>query len=374
MTTIRRPVFNIFYNGKNITADLSLYVLSVRYTDKVIGESDDLEIQLEDTDRRWIDTWYPTKGDRLKLQMGYAGSVLDCGEFEIDEITLDGPPDTVTLKAIATWVTSPMRTNDSKGHENKTLKEIAEYVAKKNDLTLLGDIQTIRIARSTQNREPDIAYLHRIASEFGYAFSIRGKQLIFTSIYELEDGVAVKVINKSDMTSYSITDKTSETYSSAVVKYQDPATKSVNSYEVKQEANKDGVVFNKVVKKDVLIIKDKAENKQQAESKAKAALHSKNSMQQVLSFSIFGDPLLVAGNNIDVTGFGQLSGRYHITQSTHNDSKSSGYTTECECKRVAEGEKSKQKITEEKEVAPVEYENKTETNADGVTFTKVLEK
>lgn len=355
MAQVRQPLFKIFYNGRNITTDLTEHLLSVRYTDKVIGESDDIEIKVEDVARRWIDGWYPAKGDRVKLQLGYRGTLLDCGEFEVDEITLDGPPDTVSIKGIATWVTSPMRTNDSKAHENKTLKEIAEFVAKKHGLTVVGKIYTIRIARSSQVREADLAYLQRLATEFGYVFSIRGTQLVFTSVFDLEDGRPVKTIDRSEMKSYSIRDKTSETFSSAVVKYQDNKTKKVISHEVKTMANATNVSLSPVVKKDVLYIKAKAENKQQAEAMAKAALHAKNSLQQTLAFSISGDPLMVAGNNIEVTGFGKLSGKYHIIQSTHSDEKGSGYTTDVECKRVGYVEKVKQKPLKTRKKKPIVY-------------------
>jgi phage protein D len=355
MSTVKQPLFKIFYNGKNLTEELTKYLLLVRYTDKLIGESDDIELSLEDTDRRWIDGWYPTKGDRIKLQMGYVGGLLDCGEFEIDEITLDGPPDKVTLKGIAAWVTTPMRTRDSKAHENKTLKEIAQHVADKLGLELVGDIYTIRIARSTQNREADISYLYRMATQFGYVFSIRGTKLIFTSVYDLENGTPVKTLDRTDLSQYNFTDKTSETYGAARVSYQDPGKKTVTTYEIKTEVNADNIAFNKVVKKDVLIIKEKAENKQQAELMAKAALHAKNSLQQKLNFTTEGDPLLVAGNNIEVTGFGQLSGKYQIIQSTHNNDKDAGYTTECECKRVGYITKVKQKPKKKRKERPVTY-------------------
>jgi phage protein D len=355
MATIKKPLFKIFYNGKNITQDLSLYLLSVRYTDKVIGESDDIEITLEDTDRRWVDGWYPTKGDRIKLQMGYEGSLLDCGEFEVDEISMTGPPDVISIRGIAAWVTTPMRTKDSKAHENKTLKEIAEFVAKKNGLELIGQIYTIRIARSSQNQEPDIAYLDRISRQFGYVFSIRGTQLIFTSIFDLEDGLPVKEIDRNDIASYTITDKTSETYSKAVVKYQDPKTKSLVTFESKTLPSALSPSLTDGVKKDVLYIKEKAENRQQAELMANAALHAKNSLQQTISFTIEGDPLLVAGSNILLTGFGTMSGKYHIMTSTHNHSKPSGYTTDCECKRVGFVVKSKQKEKPKRVRKPTDY-------------------
>lgn len=334
MPALREPVFKIFYNGKSITEDLSRFLLSVTYIDKVVGESDEIEIQLEDTDGRWRESWYPEKGDKIKLQMGYKDFVVDCGEFEVDEIRMSGPPDIVTIRGMAAWVTSAMRTKDSYAHENTTLKQIAEYVAKKHGLTLQGQIYTIRIARNTQDQETDLAYLARISKEYGYVFSIRGNLLIFTSVYELEDGKPVKEIDRTDLIDYDLLDKTSETFSAAVCSYHDPNTNSTVEYTYETVVNADNVAFKKIVKTDKLLIKTKAENKQQAEAKAKAALHEVNGKQKQASISVSGDPLLVAGNNYDFTGMGNMSGRYHITQSTHNETKSDGYKTSMESKMV----------------------------------------
>ncbi|HSA05719.1 MAG TPA: hypothetical protein P5556_00910 [Candidatus Gastranaerophilales bacterium] len=82
-----KPVFKIEYENLNITAKISPYVLSVEYTDFEHGQSDEIQIQLEDSNKLWQGSWYPSKGDTLSLQIGYEGSkLLNCGSFEIDEI------------------------------------------------------------------------------------------------------------------------------------------------------------------------------------------------------------------------------------------------------------------------------------------------
>lgn len=366
MPALRKPVFKIVYNGKNITLDISRFITSISYTDKVIGESDEIDIALEDTDGRWRDKWYPTKGDKIKLQMGYEGYMLDCGEFKVDQLELSGPPHMVNIRGIASWVTSAMRTKDSYAHENKTLRQIAEYVAARNGLKVVGKIYTIRIARSTQDKEPDFAYLKRISEEFGYVFSVRGDKLVFTSIYELEDGKPVRELDFSDLISYNLVDKTNETFDSAVASYHDPVSSDLVEYKVETVENADNVAFRKIVSlaKEAfgagdppsLILNTKSENKQQAELKAKAALHAANSKQQEFSCEIEGDPLMVAGMNFDLTGFGELSGKYHITQSSHSLSKDGGYTTSIEAKRVGYLQKIKQKSTKKRKPRPYTVE------------------
>jgi len=44
---------------------ISPYITSVSYTDNEHGQSDEIELQIEDSEHRWKSSWYPTKGDLL---------------------------------------------------------------------------------------------------------------------------------------------------------------------------------------------------------------------------------------------------------------------------------------------------------------------
>lgn len=140
---VLQPKFQIKYNKRDITADLTPHLLSVTYTDKVAGESDEIEIRLEDTDALWRNEWYPTKGDTLQLWFGYENNTVYAGAFQIDEIEVSGPPDTVTMRGLAAGIKNAIRTKTSKAHEGKSLKEIAQDVAKKHGLTVDDGSRTI---------------------------------------------------------------------------------------------------------------------------------------------------------------------------------------------------------------------------------------
>ena len=114
--TVSLPKFTVLYNNKNITTDIAKYMLSITYSDKTSGESDEIEIELDDTDGLWQNSWYPEKGAKLTLTI----EELKCGVFEIDEIEIKGPPDTVSIRAMATGITNSLRTKKSDAHENKT--------------------------------------------------------------------------------------------------------------------------------------------------------------------------------------------------------------------------------------------------------------
>jgi phage protein D len=336
METIRRPIFKVEYAGKNITSDISSNLIGVTYTDHAEGESDEIEITVEDSEGLWRGDWYPTKGEKMKLDIGYDNQLMPCGTFEVDEIELSGAPDTIAIRGLAAPIKGTLRTKKSSAHENKTLKEIANTIAGKNGLTVTGEIEDVRFTRVTQNRETDLGFLKRISYDYGHVFSVRDKQLIFTTIYKLEEGNPVATIDRSQIASYSLRDKTAKSFAKAEVKYSNPADKKV------VEANENETDSKSITKGDTLFMTTKAENKQQAEQKAKAALHRSNSRQQEGSISIEGNPLLVAGNNFELTGMGQLSGKYHIMRSRHRIDRSGGYTTDIEIKRVGYVEVKKQ--------------------------------
>ncbi|MGU5158005.1 phage protein D, partial [Escherichia coli] len=80
VSDVLTPVFTLWYLQKNITSDIAPYVTRVTWSDNIKNESDTIEVELDDTDGRWLDKWYPGKGDTLTLKMGYQGEkLLSCG-------------------------------------------------------------------------------------------------------------------------------------------------------------------------------------------------------------------------------------------------------------------------------------------------------
>ncbi len=73
-------------------------------------------MELEDSDGRWMDKWYPGKGDTLTLKMGYKGeTLLSCGTFSIDEIEVSAPPLCCVRQGVATSVNQALRTKVQPG-------------------------------------------------------------------------------------------------------------------------------------------------------------------------------------------------------------------------------------------------------------------
>ena len=100
-----KPYFKIEYNNKDITRDVSNYVTNIEYTDFECGESDEINITFEDSAQLWQGAWIPTKGDALRVYIGYVGEkLLNCGIFEIDEIEYSAPPDSIVVPSFVSFL------------------------------------------------------------------------------------------------------------------------------------------------------------------------------------------------------------------------------------------------------------------------------
>lgn len=317
------PIFKIEYNQKDITTDVSNQVLNIEYTDFEHGQSDEITITFDDTQKLWQSSWIPSKGDSLRVFIGYEGEkLLNCGIFEIDEIEFATPPDILTVKAIATGITKALRQNNSVAYENKTLKQIASEIAQKHSLTLVGEIEDVRVERITQNQERDLTFLKKLAEQYGYIFKIAEGNLVFYKTEKLTGADAAKILYRTDLSRITLTEKTSKNYKSVTVSYHNPKTGKKITATAKNE---------NCVKGDTLKINERCENKQQALLKAKAALAKGNNTIEGF-IDLVGNPNLVAGLNVELKDLGYFSGKYHITQTRHFIDRTAGYGTSLEVK------------------------------------------
>lgn len=353
VAVVNQVQIKVLYNGKNISEEISKYILSLKYNDNTEGASDSIEITVEDVEGLWKNGWYPEKGAELTVSIGQNNVFLDCGVFQIDKIQASGPPDVVNINGLGAGLSGQIRTKVSAAHANKTLLQIANTVAQKNGLTVQGNVLPIVIERQTQNDETDLHFLNRIAKEYGYLFSVRGKKLVFLLMETLEELPSKFSLEKTDLISYDLSDDTLKTYSKVEVKYHNPKTAEVSTY-VETVENKDGVPFTYIKSTDTLTIHTKAENEQQAKAKGKAALYRANSLQQEGSLSLVGNPYACAGNNFEQNGLGLFSGVYHIMKSSHTVDRSNGWTVDVDIKKVGFVLKEKQKSNKKK--APTKYD------------------
>ena len=376
VSDVLSPVFTLWYLKKNITSDIAPYVTRVSYSDNIKNESDTLEVELEDTEGRWLDAWYPGKGDTLTLNIGYQGEkLLFCGTFSIDEIEVSSPPSTVSIRGIATSVNRALRTKSSRGFENTTLAAIAGRIAKKHQLALVGSIAPLRIDRVTQYAETDVAFLRRLASEYGYAVKITGDQLIFSHLETLRSQEPVKQLTRQDVALFSLRDTINRIYKAAKVKHQKSSAKKLVVFHADGSTGEttDNTNGGKETSADTLNISSRVAGQDDAQTKAHAALSKHNEYQQTGTLTLVeGTPQLTSGNKISLVGFGRLSGSWLIITARHDVDRSGGYVTELD---VARGPitRSTGKVKAKKGKKSGKTQTLTVFHADGTTSTTTKE-
>ena len=157
---VRSPQWIFTYLGLDITADVSQMVLAIRYVDRLDGASGELEVDLEDSTKQWQGSWYPAPGDVVSLQIGYNGeALLDCGQFQIDELELDGPPDVMRLRCLAAYITPAMRTANTVAYEKVGILEIATQIADTGANVKLKSLFVEKLPKSGREPQEVLDYL-----------------------------------------------------------------------------------------------------------------------------------------------------------------------------------------------------------------------
>jgi phage protein D len=326
---VRSPYWVLTYQGIDISAAVSRMVVSVAYRDYLSELSGELEIVFEDHARVWQASWYPGLGDRLNLAIGYRGeAMLRCGDFQIDQLELKGPPDTFTVRCLAAFITVSMRTAYSRGYEGQTLLEIAESVAARYDLSLISAPEVIDLTfdRVTQRHETDLTFLKRLALEHGYDFTVRGTQLIFYSRAALEAVAPLTQIARTDVESFQFRNRTHDIYRSAQVAFQNPSDKSLIVEGASAAAS--------IPTADALKLVARCENSQQASLKAQAALSERNRYFVEGMLTMPGSIEMASGSTIQIAEFGEFDGTYIILEAHHELDRARGYVTRVEVSRV----------------------------------------
>jgi uncharacterized protein len=315
------PVWTLSYEGVAIEGRIEKMVLSMTYTSHAGGAASDLEFELEDRDRRWQGSWFPQRGDVVTGSIGYAGEqLISIGSFQVDEVELRVPPDRVHMRCLSAGITDAMRTPHSVSYEGQTLLGIAGQIAAKYGFTVVGAAVTpdVTFDYEAQSLETDVEFLHRIAEEHNYEFTIRGTTLVFYSRPALEQARSAALIKRPDVTSCEFKAKTRHIYKAANVSYQDPASKSLITRTV-LGSSPTGDTLNLVVR---------CTNGMQALLKASAALHQHNMLQVTGRLSMPGTTAIAAGVNITISGFGAYDGKFYVESARHQIERSAGYTTE----------------------------------------------
>ncbi len=250
---------------------------------------------------------------------------IDCGSFELDSIDFDGPPATVNIKCTSLSFRKSIRqTKSNRSWESYYLSGILAEIAGKSGMAYMYlSAHDPFYSRKDQIDTSDIAFLTQLAHDNGSAIKVSGNIVI---IYDSSGcGESIKTITRGDGTylKWKLGSGEADTkYHKCRVSYTDPETGRVIEGTAKStEKTNDGK------NEQILEIKAKVSSAEQASALAKKKLQMANRFENTASFTVPGDPFLLAGCVVTLKKWGAWSGDYVIYQAKHSVSRS-GYTTQ----------------------------------------------
>ena len=339
----RRTAVQVIFDGADITEDIKPYLTSISYTDSEEDESDKLQIELQDREALWLESWLEkainaTAASKLKISAtitpenwGSGGGSLPTGSFELDSVEAAGPPSTVSIGGVSLGYSSPVRqTKKDKAWENYTLSGIAGEIAGNGGLSCMYEADSDPFyQRVEQTKESDIAFLKNLCHDAGISLKCTDGQLVLFDQATYEAKPPVLTIKRGDGSyiNYRLSTEAAETqYGSCHVSYMDAATGSL--IEGTATASSDDAESGQCLE-----ITAKVKDAGEAEALAEKHLRLHNKFNRTASFTLPGNTSLVAGVTVQLEGFGGWDGKYIIKQAEHGVS-SSGYTTGITLRKV----------------------------------------
>ena len=340
----RRTEVEITFDGADITRSIKPYLLSVTYTDNEEGETDDLQIKVQDREGEWLQSWLDraieaAAGARLTFSAAFTqknwggGATLPTGDFELDGVSYDGPPSTAAVKGTSLPFSAPIRqTKKSKAWENYALSGIAGEVAGANGLRCLFESANDPFyERVEQRKTSDSAFLAKLCKDAGISLKATDGALILfdQAVYEAKPPVlTIRKGAKGGYTKVSLsTGAADHQYGSCRVSYVDPGSGKCIEGTFSASEEETG---------QCLEISAKVSDAGEAKALAEKRLRLHNRLTRFASFTFPGNPALVASVTVQLEGWGGWDGRYIIKQAVHTVN-SSGYTTKITARRCLEG-------------------------------------
>ena len=222
----------VIFNKVDISDEIAHSISSLNYTDNSKNAIDDLEIELENLDYRWLKEWYPDENAQLLVgiheELETETNFLDLGTFYVDEPTFEDQK--LTLKCLALPLDQNIRDQkNSVAWERVTLKELVMQIANKHEMNAELYAENVFFERLDQNKETDLAFINRVVKEIGLNMKVSDDKIIIFDDEEMEKNDTIEVFNIKDyrIRSFSLKKKNKEIYDKVEVSYYDPDKKKV---------------------------------------------------------------------------------------------------------------------------------------------------
>ncbi len=207
-----RPSFSITANGSDITGSISSRLVTLEVVDSVDEKSDSFTLTLEDTTKTLA---LPKSGAQLEIALGYNGANTRLGAFVVDEVQIEGPPDTITVSGSSTPFvegqggSASFTSRKTRSWDGKTIGDIVQTIAGECNLEAVVDdtLKATTIEHIDQIGESDANLLIRIARRFGAVLKPADGRLVLASEEggKTTSGKALEItLGPGDVTNYRV--------------------------------------------------------------------------------------------------------------------------------------------------------------------------
>ena len=319
MSNARKAVPSLSFNGKNVSTKLADYLESVSCEDVASGSSDSIDITLQNIDMKWMNQWYPTKGDKISGTITFQDWNKDgenlkrnCGTFILDEVKFSGGPLKVSLGGVAIPANESFKVRErTKTWKNVTIKNIANEIAKRYGLSLSYSGPTITIASIEQSDKTDSAFLYDLCKKYGLSMKVFNNKIVVYDQTQQEKKAASATITRDSFIDdeWEYTDSIEGTYTGARISYKSGEDNEEISVYL-------GLKAENAAGSRVLNITEVADDYDAAYYMAAAQVNQSNEQATTISGKIWPNPKICAGICVTISGMGKANGKYFVDKST----------------------------------------------------------
>jgi len=314
-------------SGKDLTATLRPFIMSVSVTESADNQNDTLSITLNGEGVNQ----FPVSGTQLEVFLGYQETgLVSFGVYKVDTKTLTGMPLTLSIKAGASDFTAPLKSQKTRVFDKKPLADILQTIALENSLELQmgASYQGMAVDYLKQEQESDMNLITRLAKEHGANGTVKNGKLVF-----MEKAVPAKVqaISPADLKDFRMTWTDKPKYDRAIATWHD------RNSNTPYEEIWDGMAFITDKTGNLARVYRQFNTQTEARNAAKAHWYALKEMQLKASFTMPGNPLMVSKLGLKLQGFiAEAQDQVLFITSTRHEIKS-GYVTRIEAGNQADG-------------------------------------
>lgn len=219
------PIYRIKKADKDITGSFQGRLISLTLEENRGFEADRLDIELDDTDGALE---LPSRGAKLSLAFGWQHEgLVDKGVYTVDEITHEGPPDRLIIRARSADLRSGLTTKREKSYHDLSVLDFVNLIAGRHNLGAIvaSALANQLLSHLDQTGESDASLLTRVAKMFDAIATVKADKLLFTKIGQAlsASGKPLPTVTITRQTGdrhhFSVADR--DSYDSVVAYYQD---------------------------------------------------------------------------------------------------------------------------------------------------------